>query len=541
MILDKLSSSDLQSLIGEETLARLEVVMPSVDPEVGSPDQLYSKANLSRLAQAFSFPGALRNQSVVRSILQYLTDDEIVVLAKSSGVSGGSREDLVDAITGALGRKKVATSLIEACDFPLEYIPQSKAKVQSFELLTPPDHPYKALKDYQARIAAEGFERLEVQNARFVVQMPTGSGKTRTAMELVANHLNSIGDTGTVFWLAHSEELCEQACECFVEVWEHVGRFPLNLNRVWGNGALLPGQSSSLNFVVASFQKLYAAMQRGEIDESLSRRVGLVVVDEAHKVIAPTYEEVTRSLIGSRTAVVGLTATPGRSYHDETQNEALADFFFGNIVQIPTPTAGSVIEYLRARDILSRMRMEPIQNRSTYELDAREIKNIEQFHDFSNRFLAKLGTDDVRNIQIIQSLRSYLEQGQQVLYFGTSVDQSKFVSAVLESLGYASSHIDGSTDKAVRKSLIDEFKVQKTNLLCNYGVLSTGFDAPKTNVVFIARPTQSIVLYSQMIGRGLRGPAIGGTPECTVVNVIDNIVGLPREERIYEYFSEYWA
>ena len=71
-------------------------------------------------------------------------------------------------------------------------------------------------------------------------------------------------------------------------------------------------------------------------------------------------------------------------------------------------------------------------------------------------------------------------------------------------------------------------------------MLATGFDAPKTDVVFIARPTDSIVLYSQIIGRGLRGPAIGGTEECLIINVADNIRGLPDFNEIYEHFDDYY-
>jgi superfamily II DNA or RNA helicase len=63
-----------------------------------------------------------------------------------------------------------------------------------------------------------------------------------------------------------------------------------------------------------------------------------------------------------------------------------------------------------------------------------------------------------------------------------------------------------------------------------------------TDVVFIARPTKSIVLYSQMIGRGLRGPSVGGTAVCRVVDVIDNIVDYSSDlDDVYDYFQEYWA
>ena len=54
-------------------------------------------------------------------------------------------------------------------------------------------------------------------------------------------------------------------------------------------------------------------------------------------------------------------------------------------------------------------------------------------------------------------------------------------------------------------------------------MLSTGFDSPEIDAVMIARPTYSVVAYQQMIGRGLRGPKFGGTPECLIITVKDNI------------------
>jgi hypothetical protein len=71
--------------------------------------------------------------------------------------------------------------------------------------------------------------------------------------------------------------------------------------------------------------------------------------------------------------------------------------------------------------------------------------------------------------------------------------------------------------------VIEEFRAGRLQFLCNYGVLTTGFDAPKIRAVIIARPTTSVVLYEQMIGRGMRGPLNGGTEECQVIDLQDNI------------------
>ena len=58
--------------------------------------------------------------------------------------------------------------------------------------------------------------------------------------------------------------------------------------------------------------------------------------------------------------------------------------------------------------------------------------------------------------------------------------------------------------------------------------------------MFISRPTTSPVLYSQMIGRGLRGPAVGGTVSCRIIDVRDNIIGYGNQDRIYDLFEGYW-
>jgi len=105
--------------------------------------------------------------------------------------------------------------------------------------------------------------------------------------------------------------------------------------------------------------------------------------------------------------------------------------------------------------------------------------------------------------------------------------------------GIRAAHVDGNSG-SYRRSIIKAFKEGEIQVLCNYGVLSTGFDDPKIDIVFMARPTNSIVLYSQIIGRGLRGPLIGGTDTCEIYTVFDNINGLPSNEEIAEYFTEYY-
>ena len=98
--------------------------------------------------------------------------------------------------------------------------------------------------------------------------------------------------------------------------------------------------------------------------------------------------------------------------------------------------------------------------------------------------------------------------------------------------------ITGDLPKGERQKLAS-LKNKEINILTNFGVLTTGFDAPKIDAVVIARPTLSIVLYSQMIGRAIRGEKFGGTAEALILNV-DNIVNLPNYRQASVYFNDFF-
>ena len=71
-------------------------------------------------------------------------------------------------------------------------------------------------------------------------------------------------------------------------------------------------------------------------------------------------------------------------------------------------------------------------------------------------------------------------------------------------------------------------------------MLTTGFDAPKANVAIIGRPTQSVTLYSQMVGRVMRGEEAGGKKHCKVITVKDSIFGFRDMSESFFYWEELW-
>ena len=127
-----------------------------------------------------------------------------------------------------------------------------------------------------------------------------------------------------------------------------------------------------------------------------------------------------------------------------------------------------------------------------------------------------------------------------MIAFGCSVAHSRFLADLLSFVGVAAAHVDGTTSDKARRSIVTRFRAGELHVISNYGVLSTGFDAPNADTVVIARPTRSGVLYSQMVGRGLRGPAMGGAPICHLMDVRDNIEGLGPVEALFSEFADQW-
>ncbi|MDR2429288.1 MAG: hypothetical protein LBD14_00015 [Puniceicoccales bacterium] len=104
--------------------------------------------------------------------------------------------------------------------------------------------------------------------------------------------------------------------------------------------------------------------------------------------------------------------------------------------------------------------------------------------------------------------------------------------------GVRSAPISGETPRNARRDFLERFQRGEIRVLCNHSILTTGFDAPKTDMIFISRNIFSPVLYMQIVGCGLRGPKNGGTGRCRVVTVRDNL-GRFDEKRAHHYFMKY--
>ena len=172
--------------------------------------------------------------------------------------------------------------------------------------------PEYALFDHQ-RSAVQRLEPLLLRDERrAVLHLPTGVGKTRTAMHVVADSLRR-HDPSVVVWLASGRELLEQAALAFAEAWLHLGTRRLQVGTMWADR--MPDLDGFVDgFLAVGLAKGWAVLSRTDPGWAarLAPRVRLVVFDEAHQSIARTYRRITEEItLDFRCALLGLTATPG--------------------------------------------------------------------------------------------------------------------------------------------------------------------------------------------------------------------------------------
>jgi len=407
-------------------------------------------------------------------------------------------------------------------------------------------NPSYGLFSHQIDACRECIKYLELPSKpRVLLHMPTGAGKTRTAMNVLAHFFREkLDEHNVIIWLAHSEELCEQAAGEFERAWGVLGNRPLNVYRAFGPSRI-DLETIRSGMLIGGLQLLY---RRSLSEQSeflkLAQKVSVVVMDEAHQAIAPTYRHLINMLMPTpNTALLGLSATPGRDVLDASKDMELALFFHRQKVTLQVPGYDNPVIYLQDQGYLAEVDYEYIRYSpgADITLTTNEIKKLERELDLPESVILRLGQDHKRNFLIVTKLMEESKSGDKIIVFACSVEHAHIIAGILAARGIDAAAITSRTRPARRRQLIESYRQPHgTQILCNYGVLTTGFDAPKTKCALIARPTQSVVLYSQMVGRASRGPKVGGNKQCKIITVVDQLPGFRSVAEAFEYFEEIW-
>ena len=379
--------------------------------------------------------------------------------------------------------------------------------------------PRYPLYPYQRQVLADIVCALSSPERRAVAHLPTGAGKTRIASHTACHLLNEKDtDDSLVIWLAATEELCEQAADQLSEAWAYLGRRDAYIHRHWGSRSL-DLRSLPSGFLVTGLAKLRsAAFQDNTLLAHLAHRAAAVIFDEAHQAVAKTYSFITEQLCSVRPPLLGLTATPGRTADLTDEDYRLANMFNHKKVSIDPRGHDSPVTYLIQNRYLADPRFVPISFDS-----ATAIAAPQPGMDYSMDDLDNLGRDPERTLKIAELAKNAAERHPRTIVFCPSVESAQECNTLLRAKGIVTDVITADTPSEDRRAIIDVFRSDSREhiVLFNYGVLTAGFDAPRTRCVIIARPTTSLVLYSQMAGRAMRGPRAGGNSKAEILTVAD--------------------
>lgn len=356
------------------------------------------------------------------------------------------------------------------------------------------------------------------------MSLPTGAGKTRTAVQALVEMMAEQELGGVVLWVAQNDELCEQAVQAWSDTWRALGSHePVALSRLWGTNEV--EEAGGLQVVVATIDKLTAIIGSDVRSERYSwlARPECVVIDEAHGSTTPEYTGLLQWLDLGRSRrsrpLIGLTATPFRGT-SASETERLVRRYDG--VRLDDGVfEGDPYSHLQEIGVLARVRHRVLAGQ-TIDLSDAERLELAKLRRLPRSVEARIGADENRNRVLLESLLT-LDSESTALVFAASVEHAQTLAVRLTLEGVPSAAIFGTTPTALRRSAVNRFKRGELRVLTNYAVFAEGFDAPAVKAVYVARPTFSPNLYQQMIGRGLRGPLNGGKEECLIVDIADNV------------------
>lgn len=461
------------------------------------------------------------------------THGEAILRHHSRDIRAGN-EDAPNTFAGSTWARRYVTDL------------GFDASFAGFTAVTPPeveeiDGPAELppLHDFQEQVVSRMVDLLLQQEpGRAMLRLPTGAGKTRVAVEAIIRVASRGRMKGPILWIAQSDELCEQAVGTWKFVWSKAGpRQQLTINRFWG-GNDAAEVSGTTQLVVCIDAQLTSRL--GKAEYGWLRQPALVVVDEAHRAISPSYttilEQVGLTSRQTERPLIGLTATPYRGVN-EAETKRLVERFGSRRLDDGLFAQNDPYAALQEIGVLARVEHRELSG-STIELDERELADLEKFRVLPASAEENLAENVDRNTRILDSIAD-LPNDWPILVFATSVNHAKLLTAMLNDRGIGAASIDGSTPMPERRRKIEAYRSRERRVLTNYGVLAQGFDAPTTRAVVIARPTYSPNVYQQMIGRGLRGRKNGGGDTCLILDVHDNVLNYGRRLAFTE-FEHLW-
>lgn len=415
-------------------------------------------------------------------------------------------------------------------------------EVKSFgEIVPKKSNSTRSLYEHQ-KSAMICLDKIDKQSSySTLLVLPTGGGKTYTASSWLLT--NAIDKGKKILWIAHRQILLEQAAESFQKyayssVIPHTSLFRYRIV----SGASSHDKTIHIqptdNLLILSKDSIGRNIERLDLWLDNEKEIYLVI-DEAHHSTAKTYRKIIDYLKSKVESVklIGLTATPFRTA--EKEQGLLSKIYTDGVKDGKVVKNESGIVYqiglkeLISRGILSTPNFESCFTDETYGLNLGidDIEHIQHLDSIPDKIAEQMINSAGRNKIIVDTYKNNSKKYGQTIVFAVNISHAVSLSELFNKAGIKADYIvsdikDMATGVIVSREenerKLEEYRKGNIEVLVNVNILTEGVDLPQTKTVFLARPTVSTILMTQMIGRALRGKAAGGTSEAYIVSFIDN-------------------
>jgi superfamily II DNA or RNA helicase len=402
-----------------------------------------------------------------------------------------------------------------------------KSQADSRTLIMPhQDDAVKALNQYYDLSG----KTLGEQNG--VVVMPTGSGKTYTAVHWLLR--SGLANGYRILWLAHRQELIDQTNR------EFRNQAPILADTGIKKITVLPISGMHLKMNMASRANIYICsiasvankygyrFIRRMLGEEGKRKL-IVVIDEAHHGVSAQYQKVLKRVteLNPNRILLGLTATPVRMQEREWKHLFRMFDVEANLMKQKGTKKGYIYEITLNQLIISGFLAKPIREKVNTELigeieyhfTAEDDAYFARFGDLSEKFMDQIARSSARNKVIVEQYMNNRKRYGKTLIFAVNQMHAKTLYDELKAQGVSCEYVVSS--KAGAQETIQNFKNNEYEVLINVQILTEGSDIPDVQTVFLTRETNSDSLLMQMMGRGLRGVKAGGTKNAYIVDFHD--------------------
>jgi len=351
------------------------------------------------------------------------------------------------------------------------------------------------LRPYQREAVQATVAHLRQSSAPACIVLPTGAGKSVVIAELARIA------KGRVLVLAHVKELCEQNHEKYTRMGFEAGLYVAGLGR----------KETHYQVTFASVQSVARNL------EAFAHEHSLLIVDECHRVSdaqESQYGQVMAALMQHNPSlkVLGLTATPYR-----LSMGWIYQFHASGIVRSDTERPFETCVYeVSLRDLISAGYLVPpcVQDAPIAQYDFSALDADSQASDVAvNQLLVRHARVTRAIVEQVMEFAA-AQQRQGVMIFAASVAHAREIASYLPADEVAL--VLGETPTPERDAQIEAFRSRKLRYLVNVAVLTTGFDVAHVDLIAILRPTQSVSLFQQIVGRGLR--LSPGKIDCLIVD-----------------------